>query len=68
VRATLCIKLFLELAGVRLVPANLSLLRWPNPLKEVPSGNGSQSPDSTSDVAWDRNTENALTHEACQIA
>jgi hypothetical protein len=67
-RAFPCEKSVMALADIGLEPTNLFLPRWLYPFKEIPSGNGRQSPDGASDVAWDRNIENALTHEARQIA
>ncbi len=67
-RASPCINLVMALTDVGLEPTNLFLPRWLYPFKEVPSGNGRQSPDRAGDVTWDRNIENALTHEARQIA
>ena len=46
----------------------LFLLRWSNPFKEIPSGEGSQSANGPGDITWYRNAQNALTQETCQIA
>ena len=52
---------------MRLFPANLLTLRWPNSFKEVPGGKGRQPPNGAGDITWDRYSENALTHETCYI-